>query len=55
MPLDECHHREALERMRIIQLDIKREMQVGRLGGSGKWKVYIFLLIFELLVNGTPS
>ena len=54
MIFDECHQREALERMRTIQLDIKRERQVGRLGGSGKWKVCIVLLVFEILVNGTP-
>ena len=40
--------------MRTIQLDINRERQVGRRGGSGKWKVCIVLLICELLVNGTP-
>ena len=54
MILDDCHHREALKRMRTIHLDIKRERQVGRRGGFGKWPVFIFLLICELLVNGTP-
>ena len=53
--LDECHQREALEHMRTIQLEIKIERQVGRRGGSGKWTVRIVILIFELLVNGTPS
>ena len=55
MLLYEFHHREALERMRTIQLDIKRESQVGRHGGSGKWPVRIVLLICEILVNGKPS
>ena len=36
MILDECRQREALERMRTIQLDIKRERKVGRRGGYGK-------------------
>ena len=37
-------------------MDIKRERQGGRRGGSGKWPVHIVLLIFEILVNGTaPS
>ena len=45
---------EALERMRTIQMDIKRERQVGRRGGSGKWMVPIIILICELLVSGTP-
>ena len=55
MLLDECHQREALERMRNIQTEIKRERQVGRHGGSRKWMVRIFLLICELLVNGKPT
>ena len=54
MLLDECHQQEALERMRTIQLEIKKEMQVGRRSGSGKWTVSIVLLICELLVNRTP-
>ena len=54
MILYECHQREALERMRTIHLDIKRQRQVGRRGGSGKWTVCIVTLICELLVNGTP-
>ena len=52
--LDECHQREALERMCTIQMDIKREMRVVKRGGSGKWTVRIVLLIFEILVNRTP-
>ena len=55
MLLDDCRQREALERMCTIQLDIKRESQVGRHGGSGKWPVRIVLLICELLVNGKPT
>ena len=54
MLLYECHHREALERMHIIQLDIKRERQAGRRGGSGKWTVSFVPLICENVVNGTP-
>ena len=53
--LDECHQREALERMRTIQLKIKRERQVGRRGFYGKWTVCIVLLMCEILVNGTPQ
>ena len=40
--------------MRIILLDIKRERQVGRLGGSGKWSVCVVIFICELLFNGIP-
>ena len=54
MLLDECHQREALERMRTIHTEIKRERQVARRDVSGKWTVRIVLLIYELLVNGTP-
>ena len=35
-------------------MEIKRERQVVRRGGSGKWLVSIVLLICELLVNGIP-
>jgi hypothetical protein len=53
---EESHQREALERMRTIQIEIKRERPVGRAGGAKKWLVHIVLLICELLVNGThPS
>ena len=54
MLAEESHQREAIERMQTIKLEIKRERAVGRRGGSGKWPVHIVLLIFELLVNGTP-
>ena len=54
MLLDECHQREALERMLTIQMGINRERKVGRRGGSGKWTVSIVLFICEHLVNGTP-
>ena len=47
MLLDECHQREALERMRTIHLEINRERQVGRRGASGKWTVCIVLLILS--------
>ena len=52
--LDECHQREDLERMCTIHMEIKRERQVGRRGGSGKWTVCIVLFICELLLNGRP-
>ena len=53
---EESHQREALERMRTIQIEIKKERPVGRGGGAKIWPVHIFLLICELLVNGThPS
>jgi len=53
---DESRQREALERMRTIQLEIKRERTIGRRGGAKRWPVHIVLLICELLVNGThPS
>ena len=54
MILGDCHQREALERMRTIHMEIKRERQVGKRGGSEKWPVRIVLLICELLFNGTP-
>ena len=54
MLLYECHQQEALKHMRTIQLDITRERQVGRRGSSGKWPVLIVLLIYEILLNGTP-
>ena len=50
---DESRQREALERMRIIQLEIKRERTIGRRGGAKRWPDHIVLLICELLVNGT--
>ena len=55
MLLYECHQQEAIERICTIHMDIKRERQVGRRGSSGKRPVCIVLLIYELLVNGTPS
>ena len=52
----ESHQRAALERMRTIHIDIKKERPIGRRGGGKRWPVHIFLLIFEMLVNGThPS
>ena len=47
MLFDECHKREALERMCTIQMEINRERQVGRRGASGKWTVCIVLLILS--------
>ena len=40
--------------MQNIQLAIKRERTAGRHGDSSKWPLHIVLLIYELLVNGTP-
>ena len=54
MLLYECHQQETLEHMRTIHMEINRERQVGRRGGSGKWTLHIFLLICETLVNGKP-
>ena len=50
---DESHARAALERMRTIQIKIKKDITVGRPGGSKRWPVYIVLLICKMLVNGT--
>ena len=50
---DGSHARPALERMRTIQIEIKKERPVGRLGGSKRWLVHIVLLICKILVNGT--
>ena len=50
---DESHQRAALERMRTIQIKIKKERPVGRRGGGKRWPVHIVLLICEMLVNGT--
>ena len=40
--------------MQKLQLKIKRERPFGRQCGSSKWPVHIVLLVFKLLVNGTP-
>ena len=54
--VEESKLRAALERMRTIQLEIKKERPVGRRGGAKRWPVHIVLLICEMLVNGTnPS
>ena len=42
---DESHAHASLERMRTIQIKIKKERPVGRPGGSKRWLVYIVLLI----------
>ena len=39
--------------MRTIKIKIKKEIPVGRPGGSKGWPVYVVLLICEMLVNGT--
>ena len=51
--IEESQQRAALERMRTIQLEIKKERPVGRRGGAKRWPVDIVLLICEMLVNGT--
>ena len=42
---DESHARASLERMRTIQIEIKKERPLGRPGGSKRWLVHIVLLI----------
>ena len=51
---DKSHQRSGLEKMQKLQLEIKRELPVGRKGGSSKWPVHIVLLICDILVNGMP-
>ena len=51
---DESHLLETLHRMDTIRLQINHEITIGRKIGSLRWQVYIFILICELLVNGTP-
>ena len=51
---DESHLLETLHRMDTIRLQINHEITIGRKIGSLRWQVYIFMLICELLVNGTP-
>ena len=43
---DESHVCAALERMRTIQINIKKEIPVDRICGLKRWPVYIVLLIF---------
>ena len=54
---DEFHHREVLERVSALHIEIKRQRVVGRKGKGGavKWLVRIIFLICELLVNDTAS
>jgi len=47
--VEESQQRAALERMRTIQLEIKKERPVGRRGGAKRWPVHILLLICEML------
>ena len=44
----ESKRADALERMKTIRIQIKRERPVGRRGGSGRWPVHIVLLICEI-------
>ena len=54
--VDDSHQLASLERMRKINIDIKKELPIGRWGGGKRWPVNIVLLICEMLVNGThPS
>ena len=54
--LDESHQRAALDCMRTIHIEIKKEQPIGRRGGGKRWPVHIVMLIFEMPVNGThPS
>ena len=53
--VDESHQRAALERMRKIHIEIKKERPIGRRGGGKRWPVHIVLLICEMLVNGTHT
>ena len=52
---DESHVCADLERMCTIQIKIKKDIPVGRLGGLKRWPVHIVLFICEILVNGTHS
>ena len=40
--------------MITIRLQIEREINIGRQGGSLRWPVHIVVLICEIIVNGTP-
>ena len=51
---DEFHIRENLQKMSTICLQIERERNIGRQGGSLLWPVHILMLICEILLNGTP-
>ena len=51
---EESNQRAALERMQTIGIQIKKERTIDRREGSGRWPVHVFMLICELLVNGTP-
>ena len=53
MLADESHQRAALEQMRTIKLEIKKERPIGRGGSSKQWPVHIVLLICKMLGNGT--
>ena len=54
--VDESHQRATLERMRKINIEIKKERPIGRRGDVKRWSVQIVLLVCEMLVNGThPS
>ena len=54
--VDEYHQQEALERMYTIHIDINKERPIGRRDSGKRWPVQNFLLICEMLVNGThPS
>ena len=44
---DESHPRESIQIMSTILLQIKRERNIGRRGGSLRWTVHIIMLICE--------
>ena len=47
--VDEYHERSALERMRKIHIEIKKERPIGRRCGGKRWPVHIVLLILKFL------
>ena len=47
--VDESHQRAALEHMRTIHIDIKKERPIGRRGVGKRWPVHIVLLIVKCL------
>ena len=54
--VDESHKQAALDCMRKIHIEIKKERPIGRWVGGNWWPVHIVLLTCEILVNGThPS
>ena len=48
---EESHKRASLKKLRQIQVQIKRERQIGRKDGAARWPVRIVILVCELLVR----